>query len=112
MDRRSFLGSILALGVAPAIVHASSIMRVVMPMPILWGDGIHDDTAALQALLDRVGSIDGGIFRISDQLIIHRNETLVTNSHFDCADMPSGKSAFYAPEAQRVMLNGCRFDSR
>ena len=29
MDRRGFLGSILALGLAPAIVRADSLMRIV-----------------------------------------------------------------------------------
>jgi hypothetical protein len=31
MDRRGFLGSILALGVAPAIVRAGSLMRIAPP---------------------------------------------------------------------------------
>jgi len=35
VDRRGFLASILALGMAPAVVKASSIMRV-RPSPILF----------------------------------------------------------------------------
>lgn len=32
MNRRGFMGSILALGAAPAIVRADSLMRIVAPM--------------------------------------------------------------------------------
>lgn len=60
--RRSFLRGLFA---APAIVAASSLMpinpRLLAPMaPKLWGDGIHDDTKALQWLLDnaRYGIVD------------------------------------------------------
>lgn len=33
LSRRSFMGSILALSIAPAIIKASSLMKVVMPLP-------------------------------------------------------------------------------
>lgn len=64
MDRRGFLGAMLALGAAPAIVRADSLMRIVVPREaalILWGDGIHDDTVALQTFVDggRVVRPDG-----------------------------------------------------
>lgn len=40
MDRRGFLGSILALGAAPAIVRADSLMRIIpLDAPILLMDG-------------------------------------------------------------------------
>lgn len=45
MNRRGFLGSILALGAAPAIVRADSLMRIVpletgvLPMPSLRAVG-------------------------------------------------------------------------
>lgn len=61
MNRRSFLtaaaGSALAVGVAPAIIRSG----VLMPIKKIWtppafltlfGDGVHDDTAALQAGFD------------------------------------------------------------
>ena len=40
MRRRSFLGAILALGAAPAIVRADSLMRIVVPGDtyVLWTD--------------------------------------------------------------------------
>lgn len=57
--RRSFLAGILAAGCAPAIVRASSLMPVRAPrlsspgagLLTLWGDGVHEDSAALRALL-------------------------------------------------------------
>lgn len=66
MNRRSFLGAMFAACAAPAIVRADSLMRIVPMhtlidvteadieriMHTLWGDGIHDDTLALQAALD------------------------------------------------------------
>lgn len=63
--RRSFLGSLLALSAAPAIVRADSLMKVV-PMNglVLWGDGIHDDAEALNALIhgEKVVRRDGAEF--------------------------------------------------
>lgn len=85
MNRRSFIGSILALGLAPAIVRASSLMPVIARIPdslILYGDGIHDDTKAMQAFMDGMkvirpdgsaamgGPITTGTFLISDTLIV------------------------------------------
>lgn len=87
--RRRFLGAILATCVAPAIVRASSLMPLVVradvaPGLILYADGIHDDTAALQALLDGKQVLNvlgepmprfaepllrGGMYRITDTLI-------------------------------------------
>lgn len=57
MNRRGFLKSILAAGVAPAFVGSSVLMPVrKLWTPeqslMLWGDGIRDDTLALQAWLD------------------------------------------------------------
>lgn len=51
--RRGFLAAILAGAVAPAIVKAGSIMQIkAAPSLYLWGDGVHDDTEAMQALFD------------------------------------------------------------
>ena len=56
--RRGFLGAMLAAAMAPAIVKASSLMPIYVPkiiLPtglVLWGDGVHDDSIALQALID------------------------------------------------------------
>ncbi|MEQ9565484.1 MAG: hypothetical protein RLN85_06670 [Pseudomonadales bacterium] len=79
MNRRSFFK--LTAGAAIAPVAA----KLVNPLtPVLWGDGVHDDTSALQALLDgevvefanpstasgagwseNIFRMPGGIFRLS-----------------------------------------------
>lgn len=54
ISRRGFLGAMLAAAAAPAIVKTESLMRVVVPRPVLltlWGDGVHDDAKALQDLI-------------------------------------------------------------
>lgn len=55
LTRRSFLGG----AVAVATVAAVAPVFPVSPLPILYGDGKHDDTLALQALLDKQPVIDG-----------------------------------------------------
>lgn len=89
LGRRSFMGSILALAAAPAIVRADSLMRIV-PIDtlvlwddvgiILYGDGVHDDTKALQALINGAAKVVrpdgtvhgrrliGGAYRVTDTL--------------------------------------------
>lgn len=50
MNRRGFLGSILALGAAPAIVRADSLMRIV-PLPLIAYYGLMPiDLIAQEAL--------------------------------------------------------------
>jgi hypothetical protein len=72
MNRRGFLAAILAAASAPAIVQADSLMRIFVPpqeIVILWGDGAHDDTAALQRWMNggRVFTPEG-MLRSSSQL--------------------------------------------
>jgi hypothetical protein len=55
-SRRGFLAGLAALVAAPAIVRVSSIMPVKAVPPLskwytLWGDGVHDDTAGVDAML-------------------------------------------------------------
>lgn|SRR3990167_8894628 len=55
MTRRGFLGAMLAACAAPAIIRADNIMRVFVPPErgiILWGDGLRDDTGALEAFFE------------------------------------------------------------
>jgi hypothetical protein len=52
--RRGFLTSILALSAAPAVIKADSLMEIVVPkwdLPLLYGDGLNDDTVAMQLFL-------------------------------------------------------------
>lgn len=52
-NRRRFLFGAAALLAAPAIARASSLMPVSVLNPVLWGDGFHDDTTAIQRLIDK-----------------------------------------------------------
>jgi hypothetical protein len=65
--RRGFLGAVLALAAAPAIVKASSLMPIYVPKLVLWGDGVTDDSAALQAFIGGSPIIyNGSILRALD----------------------------------------------
>lgn len=100
--RRGFLGSLLALAAAPAIVRADSLMKITpIDRLILWGDGVHDDAAALQALIDGRSVIrrDGSIFhRDQDGGIILTSGTFAVGS------------TIILP-ASRVHVADCRFTS-
>lgn len=83
-DRRSFLRGLIA---APAIVAASSLMPVSARLladwpPKLWGDGIHDDTAALQWLMDNFkGPVKlQGSYKVSGLIIPHNVHLLGDSS--------------------------------
>lgn len=78
MNRRSLLAGILAAGFAPAVV-GSGILMPVQRRVILWGDGIHDDTEALQQLLAKGGTIHlpAGTFRTTRTLLLPENWTEV-----------------------------------
>lgn len=53
MQRRGFLEGILALGITPAIVEIDSLMKIYTPPRLtVWGDGIRDDTEAIQAFMN------------------------------------------------------------
>jgi hypothetical protein len=75
LHRRSLLTAALAALAAPAIVRAESLMRLPprrLLVPVLWGDGLHDDTAALQLLIDNARGQDiefpPGTYKISSPL--------------------------------------------
>lgn len=80
-SRRRFLFGAAALIAAPAIAKAANLMPIsVLKPPKLWGDGIHDDTEALQTYIEREiasGSrniqIPQGVFRLSATLHIGMN---------------------------------------
>lgn len=104
MDRRGFLKSILAIGAAPAIVRAGSLMPVVQTasgllLPaaavILWGDGVQDDRPGLQALLngERVVRQDGsqvtslligGTYLVGSTINVNASsrQGVITHAHF------------------------------
>jgi len=97
--RRGFLGAMLAAAMAPAVVKSSSLMKIATPKPLLltlYGDGVHDDTSALQTLLaggmvlSKSGLILGkdagvlcipsGVFSVTETLKFSRNNVLFENS--------------------------------
>lgn len=87
LSRRSFLGGALVLAVATQLPGAALARSEV---PWLWGDGMHDDTAGLQAMLDgkpvyvvkdrevitaaegQPISFSGGQYRISETIVFRR----------------------------------------
>jgi hypothetical protein len=65
VNRRSFLKLAAAAPIAGALQ-----LQLRTPLRRLYGDGIHDDTLALQQRLDRGGLLlMGGYYRITDDLI-------------------------------------------
>lgn len=98
LSRREFLrkSALVTAGVIAA--HQLELLDRLAPrslfasplyIPHLWGDGIHDDTEALQALIDgqraydRVGRqikvncyLRGGVYRITKTLEVGRAEVL------------------------------------
>ena len=107
LTRRSFLRglfTIAAVSVVPATLLQADLPRIV-------GDGIHDDTAGLQAALDgkpficegnvvrgtQSLHIGEGMYRISDTLTVTDNggpNTVIHDAMFNCSDMQEGP-AFY-----------------
>lgn len=88
--RRGFLGAILAAGVAPMFVQSGVLMpsrAVIMPEPTallkLWGDGVHDDWAALQQRLMTPDSMvrleSKGIYRVTRALVVAAGTTLTSD---------------------------------
>lgn len=130
IQRRSFLGSILALAAAPSIVRASSLMPLwVPPKAIIWGDGVHDDAAGLAALFaglpyvikaasagvirrDEAGrvSIDRGDFFMTEALPMSTGMS-VTNSRFkiDQALSKVKAAVVVSPKEGYFTLAGCQF---
>ena len=100
--RRGFLGALLAAAMAPAIVKSSSLMPIYVPkiiLPqglVLWGDGMHDDTVALQALIsgglvfDALGQklgerngiihVPSGDFKVNSTIRLTRDNVKLSNS--------------------------------
>ena len=120
--RRNFLRGMLALGAAPAIVRASSLMPIwVPPAPSLLtlaGDGLIDDTAALHAYirgepvwfrgavlqaLDGVVRLPAATFNLNTSLTLTRGDTV-----YDGADatvlVPSGGPAIRAVGVSNVVV--------
>ena len=116
LTRRGFRGAMLAAATAPAFVKADSLMRLAVPRGmtqtagglLIWGDGIHDDTAALKAYMrgERVvwaseplspftGLMRGGTFRITSKLVLADGAQLI-GGRIDSREIKEGP-ALYVP---------------
>lgn len=104
ISRRSFLGGALALTAASAV--PASALRALGAVPVIYGDGIHDDTDGLQAAIDgkpfRVAGEDAyvlskggrvffssGTFRLSRTLHI-RNKAYIRGGRFVGSEIKNG----------------------
>lgn len=91
--------------------------------PVLFGDGIHDDTEALQAYLNgrRVIStsgftrpymviphVSGGIYRISKTLVISRPYTRIEGCAFK---LPEGLQPFRTENGGNAVVDRCHFET-
>jgi len=69
LSRRNLLRGLIA---APAVVAIGNIMLVRsierLLIPTLWGDGLHEDSAGLQAYFAGKPFLYNGIYRLSDTL--------------------------------------------
>jgi hypothetical protein len=106
MNRRDFFRSALAVSAIAAVPLIASERA-----PVVYGDGIHDDTAGLQAALSGKPFVsnghlrtyanrlvlDGGTYRLSETLKISRSNTLITNASF----------AYFEPVEYCVQINNC-----
>jgi len=111
LSRRSFLGGVLALSVAAAAAPVLALADV----PVIYGDGVHDDWAGLQAMFDgrpfRVtdgaalvateGVLNGGIFSLSKTLVIRGSHITIQRAAFNAADDFEGEAML------RVHGDGC-----
>lgn len=76
MKRRGFLGSILALGVAPAIVRADSLMRIVPREALVLLDGVAP-LLGLDGLVRVMRAHD----LVTDSVILRLDTTNGTDQH-------------------------------
>ena len=94
MKRRGFIGSLAAIGFAP-LIPTRVLVALLPAIPILYGDGLHDDTAALNVWgagrrVKRpsgaeVGPwVEGGRFLVSDTINITRQDSVgIVGNRFD-----------------------------
>lgn len=123
IDRRTFLrnSSLIAAGVVAAgqldLLERMTWTRRLWPgwSPTLWGDGVHNDTPGLQALIDGrevyvhglrravrglLVDIPQGTYRITETLHLRGHTSISCNgSAIMCMDVPPGTAAItFDPE--------------
>jgi len=75
VSRRGFLRGLAALAATSSIIPPGLALKEPFAPMKIWGDGMHDDTAALQALIDAqaatgrsVYQFPAGVFRLTAPL--------------------------------------------
>ena len=103
MTRRGFMAAMFAAAAAPAIVRSESLMRIVTLRPLdapiltLFGDGITDDTAALQAIVSGAPVMFGG-----RRLCFDKNgQAVLTAGHFLISN------TIHVPKNKSLLMDGC-----
>lgn len=116
MNRRSFLTrSGLALGAlivgdevleaVERLTHQRKVFPSASVVPRIWGDGIHDDTMAIQYAIDHAAKVGGefvlpsGHYRVAGPTIVLRGNVHISNSYFDASDRAFPAPVFYVDPA-------------
>ena len=114
---------------AGAVLTVAASRLIGPSSPVLWADGIHDDTQALQAMLDGKpfdiaataqgvvaieGYLQGGTYLVSDTLHFRRNNLVVTEAEFvRDVSSTSESPAFMSTEGDvDCVIYYCRFVRR
>lgn len=121
MDRRLFLRGALALSAVSVAVPSLAFDGA----PTIYGDGIHDDWAGLQAMFDGrpfhvddeiivagEGVVSGGDFILSRTLSISGDGILVTNSRFTARDWRGKPYLFLFKRATNSTFYNVHLDCR
>ncbi len=84
MRRSDFLKALVAIPLA-----AKAVVLAASRVPRLWGDGIHDDAPAIQAMIDAGGSdLPPGTYAVGSTIVVGRNQRFhARDSHFKAEAM-------------------------
>lgn len=115
ISRRFFLGGVIA-------VAAGQLVKPAFAMPMIFGDGIHDDTRGLNALLAgepfhvenegvivHEGNILGGTFKITDTLYL-RDNVIISGSGFLVPEWKSDRPIFDG-QGRDCLIKDCMFST-
>lgn len=116
MNRRNFLTrSGLALGALVVgaealeamerLTHVRKSFPSATVAPRIWGDGMHDDTAAIQYAIDEAARrgvpfvLPYGSYRLASAPVVLRGTVRMTDSYFDARKpFPTNAPAFIVPD--------------
>jgi hypothetical protein len=115
-SRRDFL-KVVAVGsawlVAPwplRVYRQPPRQAVAAPLPRLWGDGVHDDAAAIQARLDRGGyALPAGTYLVTAPLVLRSARCVLRDSWFRVRH--EGPRLMMQQGARETVVMGCNFQA-